>query len=76
MKARIFAEENRKLSDRVGSRWLMGAGMTLLSISLLLYQRGSTGSARKDGARPLTKKESPPAAAPGGFLERRATPGD
>jgi EmrB/QacA subfamily drug resistance transporter len=28
-----------KLSDRVGSRWLMGAGMTLVSISLLLYQR-------------------------------------
>ena len=28
-----------KASDRIGSRWLMGAGMTLLSISLLLYQR-------------------------------------
>ena len=28
-----------RLSDRVGSRWLMGAGMTLVSISLLLYQR-------------------------------------
>ena len=28
-----------KLSDRVGSRWLMGAGMTLVSISLLFYQR-------------------------------------
>jgi EmrB/QacA subfamily drug resistance transporter len=28
-----------KLSDRVGSRWLMGGGMTLVSISLLLYQR-------------------------------------
>jgi MFS family permease len=27
-----------KLSDRVGSRWLMGAGMTLVGISLLLYQ--------------------------------------
>ena len=26
-------------SDRIGSRWLMGAGMTLLSGSLLLYQR-------------------------------------
>jgi EmrB/QacA subfamily drug resistance transporter len=26
-------------SDRLGSRWLMGAGMTLLGISLLLYQR-------------------------------------
>jgi EmrB/QacA subfamily drug resistance transporter len=28
-----------KFSDRIGSRWLMGGGMTLLSISLLLYQR-------------------------------------
>jgi EmrB/QacA subfamily drug resistance transporter len=28
-----------RMSDRVGSRWLMGAGMTLVSISLLLYQR-------------------------------------
>jgi EmrB/QacA subfamily drug resistance transporter len=28
-----------KLSDRVGSRWLMGAGMILLSISLLLFSR-------------------------------------
>src|SRR5215467_4442180 len=28
-----------KQSDRIGSRWLMGAGMTLVSISLLLYQR-------------------------------------
>jgi len=26
-------------SDRIGSRWLMGAGMTLVGISLLLYQR-------------------------------------
>jgi EmrB/QacA subfamily drug resistance transporter len=28
-----------KLSDRIGSRWLMGAGMTIVGISLLLYQR-------------------------------------
>jgi EmrB/QacA subfamily drug resistance transporter len=27
------------LSDRVGGRWLMGGGMTLVGISLLLYQR-------------------------------------
>jgi len=27
------------LSDTIGSRWLMGAGMTLLGISLLLYLR-------------------------------------
>ena len=28
-----------KLSDRIGSRWLMGTGMTLVGVSLLLYQR-------------------------------------
>jgi EmrB/QacA subfamily drug resistance transporter len=28
-----------RLSDRIGSRWLMGGGMTLVSMSLLLYQR-------------------------------------
>ena len=28
-----------KLSDRVGSRWLMGGGMALLGSSLLLYER-------------------------------------
>ena len=28
-----------KMSDRIGSRWLMGGGMTLVSMSLLLYQR-------------------------------------
>jgi EmrB/QacA subfamily drug resistance transporter len=28
-----------RLSDRVGSRWLMGSGMTLVGISLLLYER-------------------------------------
>jgi EmrB/QacA subfamily drug resistance transporter len=33
-----------KLSDRIGSRWLMGIGMTILSISLLLYQRVGIGS--------------------------------
>src|SRR5439155_2166660 len=27
-----------RLSDRVGSRWLMGGGMTLVGISLLLYE--------------------------------------
>src|SRR5207245_10406025 len=26
-----------RFSDRVGARWLMGAGMTLLSVSLLLF---------------------------------------
>src|SRR5206468_7370120 len=28
-----------KLSDRIGGRWLMGGGMTLLGVSLLFYQR-------------------------------------
>jgi EmrB/QacA subfamily drug resistance transporter len=28
-----------RLSDRVGSRWLMGGGMTLVAASLLLYER-------------------------------------
>jgi EmrB/QacA subfamily drug resistance transporter len=28
-----------RLSDRIGSRWLMGGGMTLVGLSLLLYER-------------------------------------
>ncbi len=28
-----------RLSDVIGSRWLMGGGMTILGVSLLLYQR-------------------------------------
>ena len=28
-----------RASDRVGSRWLIGAGMSILGVSLLLYQR-------------------------------------
>ena len=28
-----------RFADRIGSRWLMGGGMTLVSMSLLLYQR-------------------------------------
>jgi EmrB/QacA subfamily drug resistance transporter len=35
----LFAPLAGQLSDRIGSRWLMGGGMTLVSISLLLYQR-------------------------------------
>ena len=35
----VIAPVAGKLSDRVGSRWLMGGGMTLLGISLLLYER-------------------------------------
>jgi MFS family permease len=33
-----------KQSDRIGGRWLMGGGMTLLGISLLLYQRAGLHS--------------------------------
>jgi MFS family permease len=35
----IVAPMAGRASDRIGSRWLMGAGMTLVGISLLLYQR-------------------------------------
>jgi len=33
-----------KQSDRIGGRWLMGGGMTLLGISLLFYQRAGVHS--------------------------------
>jgi EmrB/QacA subfamily drug resistance transporter len=35
----LIAPMAGKASDRVGGRWLMGGGMTLLGISLLFYQR-------------------------------------
>jgi EmrB/QacA subfamily drug resistance transporter len=35
----LIAPQAGKLSDRVGSRWLVGGGMTLLSIMLLYYSR-------------------------------------
>src|SRR6266566_2574513 len=35
----LIAPVAGKLSDRIGSRWLMGAGMGILGVSLLLYQR-------------------------------------
>jgi EmrB/QacA subfamily drug resistance transporter len=35
----IVAPIAGRQSDRIGSRWLMGGGMTLVSVSLLLYQR-------------------------------------
>ena len=35
----LIAPVAGNLSDRIGSRWLMGAGMTLLGIGGLLYQR-------------------------------------
>jgi EmrB/QacA subfamily drug resistance transporter len=35
----LVAPAAGKASDRIGSRWLMGTGMTLVGVSLLLYQR-------------------------------------
>jgi MFS family permease len=35
----LIAPLSGRLSDRVGSRWLMGGGMTLVGLSLLLYER-------------------------------------
>jgi EmrB/QacA subfamily drug resistance transporter len=35
----LIAPVAGKASDKIGGRWLMGGGMTILSVSLLLYQR-------------------------------------
>jgi MFS family permease len=35
----LIAPVAGRLSDRIGSRWLMGGGMALLGASLLLYER-------------------------------------
>jgi EmrB/QacA subfamily drug resistance transporter len=35
----LIAPVAGRLSDRIGGRWLMGGGMTLLGVSLLFYQR-------------------------------------
>lgn len=40
----LIAPVAGKLSDRIGGRWLMGGGMTLLGISLLFYQRTGVNS--------------------------------
>ncbi len=40
----VIAPIAGRLSDRVGSRWLMGGGMTIVGISLLLYQRATVSS--------------------------------
>jgi EmrB/QacA subfamily drug resistance transporter len=40
----LFAPIAGKLSDRIGSRWLMGAGMILVSTSLLIFSRLGLGS--------------------------------
>jgi EmrB/QacA subfamily drug resistance transporter len=40
----LIAPPAGKLSDRVGSRWLMAGGLTLLGVSLLLFSRLDAGS--------------------------------
>jgi MFS family permease len=40
----LFAPIAGKLSDRIGSRWLMGTGMVLVSTSLLIFSRLGLGS--------------------------------
>jgi EmrB/QacA subfamily drug resistance transporter len=40
----LVAPAAGKFSDRVGSRWLMGGGMLLLSISLFIFSRLDAGS--------------------------------
>ncbi|MDX6480148.1 MAG: hypothetical protein QOG85_658 [Gaiellaceae bacterium] len=40
----LIAPVAGRFSDRIGSRWLMGGGMTLLGVSLLFYQRAGLHS--------------------------------
>jgi EmrB/QacA subfamily drug resistance transporter len=40
----LIAPPAGKLSDRMGSRWLMGAGMALVAVSLLVFSRLDAGS--------------------------------
>jgi EmrB/QacA subfamily drug resistance transporter len=40
----LIAPQAGRFSDRVGSRWLVGGGMTLLTISLLLFAQLDVGS--------------------------------
>src|SRR5215218_8042628 len=35
----LIAPQAGRFSDRIGSRWLMGAGMSLLAVSLLIFSR-------------------------------------
>src|SRR6478735_1455476 len=44
----VLAPQVGRVVDRVGSRWLTGAGMVSLSLSLLLYSRLGTGSSYWD----------------------------
>ncbi|MBA2568540.1 MAG: DHA2 family efflux MFS transporter permease subunit [Actinobacteria bacterium] len=49
----VLAPIAGKLSDRIGSRWLMGAGMALVSLSLLLNTRLDAASSFWDILPPL-----------------------
>ena len=40
----VLAPQVGRVVDRVGSRWLTGSGMVLLSVSLVLFSRLGTGS--------------------------------
>ncbi len=40
----LIAPQAGRLSDRVGSRWLVGAGMSLLTVSLILFAQLDVGS--------------------------------
>ena len=40
----LVAPQAGRISDRVGARWLVGVGLTLVSGSLLLYGRLDAGS--------------------------------
>ena len=40
----VVAPLTGKASDRLGSRWLMAGGMTLLALSLLVFAQAGTGS--------------------------------
>jgi len=44
----VLSPQVGRLVDRVGSRWLTGAGMTSLALSLLLYSRLGTESSYAD----------------------------
>jgi MFS family permease len=39
----LIAPQAGRLTDRVGARWLIGAGMTLVSVSLVLFAQIGTG---------------------------------
>jgi EmrB/QacA subfamily drug resistance transporter len=44
----IVAPQAGRISDKVGARWIVGTGLTLLSVSLLLFSRLGVGSTFSD----------------------------